>query len=69
MKKSSNTIPWSHVLTFSMCKYSYLELAKWWIQNEKSGWILWREYLNICLKVWSNQKWNKIFILFDSVRR
>ena len=50
------------------CVNSYPELAKWhtqvnaqlWIQNEKSGWILWRGYLNICLKLCSNQKWDKI---------
>ena len=56
----------------SLCKYSYPELAKWhtkvndqlWMQNEKSGWILWMEYLNICSNACSNQKWNKILFYF-----
>ena len=49
-------------------EYSYPELTKWhtqvndqlWVQNEKPVWILWREYLSICLEVCSNQKWNTI---------
>ena len=48
--------------------WCYPELAKWqtkvndqlWIQNESLKVILWREYLNICLKICFNQKWNKI---------